>query len=176
IGSQEISQQLHLENPELPRSAALQQASGRYAREYSNPTGGTEKPGKQVRRVDAARFGSYVATHASTKRLLLVVAVSGGDCTGSCKAVVAAEVLNGSLQEEDNIDMVGAAGSGICLGCTPTAANMVVRLSQVVVDVGGSNALAERYNLRSVPSFMIMMSGAPLWSGQAGGAPLKISP
>eukprot|EP00941_MAST-03F_sp_MAST-3F-sp1_P004384 g4384.t1 len=148
----EIHEQLLKENPVLLRPSILRNASGRYSRDAT--TGVKEAPVKKLQRLSAINFEKYISDGVSQEQLLLVACLRA-DSSVCRRAEQLLELLHGQIAEK--------YGESEC------------PYVMVKFEMSESNFLVRKYNIFSLPMYLMFYGGKLVYAGTCGGKPVALT-
>lgn len=166
LGSVEIHHMIAMENPVLKRGGPLTSASGRYSRELSVLGGGTHPTGEHLKLLSARKLDSFLSETRGSEQLIVVACLRADDCQSRVVEGVLEQI---QLQLTATKQAAGAQTmeTGIrcvadcCAGVWMHADNSALRRGRrskcrlVKCDLGESPALAERFRIHAVPTFLM---------------------
>lgn len=115
------------------------------------------------------RLDAFLADEVSPEQLIAVFCTRDDDSRCG-KVEVAAEIANRALCQDDGED---GEPSSTSQQSTPSssAAYQIVK-----VNFAECQSTADKYNIRSMPAFLMFYGGRLAWAGTLGGSPVKAAP
>jgi len=159
----EIRDQLMKENPVLPRSKFMSLASGRYNMDVPVQNGGPQMI--KLTELDHRTFDKFIHEVAQPHQLV-VVACLRTDLAPCRKAEQLLTVVNGELKEQANGDSVDKAATD------SLDADKIILCK---FDMGSSRFLVDRYNIHTVPLYLMFVNGRLVSASAFGGAPVILA-
>ncbi|KAG1693468.1 hypothetical protein DVH05_023552 [Phytophthora capsici] len=140
LGSVEIHQMITQENPGLPRTGSLTNASGRYSQEIQVVGGGAKSVGERLATIRGSNLNLFLQEKCSDDELVVVACLRADDRQSRATEAMLEQVQ--SILSERNRNVLTSA----------TAEN---KCRLVKCDLAESPVLAERYGIRAVPTFLV---------------------
>ncbi|KAG4235175.1 hypothetical protein PC116_g16697 [Phytophthora cactorum] len=159
-GSVEIHKMIAQENPGLPRTGSITNASGRYSQELQVAGGGTKSVGERLTTIRGSKLDLFLREQFANDELVVVACLRADD-----RQSRAAEAKLEQIQliiSERKLNPATAAGEKKC------------RL--VKCDLTESPALADRYRIHAVPTFLMFYDSRLVNVSSLGGLALRVAP
>ncbi|KAK1946963.1 hypothetical protein P3T76_000973 [Phytophthora citrophthora] len=161
LGSVEIHQMITQENPGLPRTGSLTNASGRYSQEIQIAGGGTKSVGERLTTVRGSNLDSFLREKCSNDELVVVACLRADDRQSRATESMLEQVQ--LILSERNRDPL-------------TSATTENKCRLVKCNLAESPALAERYRIRAVPTFLTFYDSRLVNVSSFGGLALRVAP
>ncbi|KAE9351812.1 hypothetical protein PF008_g5750 [Phytophthora fragariae] len=158
LGSVEIHKMITQENPGLPRTGSLTNASGRYSQELQVAGGGTKPVGERLTTISGSKLDSFLREKCANDELVVVACLRADD-RHSRAAESMLEQVQVILSERKR---------------TTAAAENKCRL--VKCDLAESAALGDRYQIHAVPTFLMFYDSRLVHVSSLGGIVLRVAP
>jgi hypothetical protein len=172
LGMLDVTRGLQELNPELERPKHLKDATGRYcySRDQLNATNRRIVPGNELERVPMAQLDGMV--EGAEPDQLIVVCCTRADNKDAVRAEKACEhvqaaVLAGEMDAPAHGKKSHRAGPGGMQGTTTQPETAPFRL--VKVEMSESRAMVQKYNIFSIPFFLMFHGGKLVHASQLGG-------
>lgn len=158
-GSVEIHRMIAQENPGLPRTGSLTNASGRYSQELRVAGGNSTKSvGERLATISGSKLDPFLREHCASDELVVVACLRADD--RQSRAVEAKlEQIQLILSERNQ---------------NPATISNNCRL--VKCDLAESPALADRYRIRAVPTFLMFYDSRLVHVSSLGGLAIRVAP
>ncbi|KAG7385881.1 hypothetical protein PHYPSEUDO_000943 [Phytophthora pseudosyringae] len=163
LGSVEIHKMITQENPGLLRTGSLTNASGRYSQELQVTGGGTKQVGERLTAVRGSKLDSFLREKCANDELVVVACLRADD-----RQSRAAETM---LEQVQLILSERKRNPG-----RPTTAAAENKCCLVKCDLAESPALADRYRIHAVPTFLMFYDSRLVNVSSLGGLALRVAP
>ncbi|POM72799.1 Hypothetical protein PHPALM_10432 [Phytophthora palmivora] len=158
LGSVEIHKMITQENPGLVRTGYLTNASGRYSQQLQVSGGDTKSVGERLITVAGSKLDTFLREKCADNELVVVACLRADDRQSRAAEAMLEQIqLVLSEREQNPLNITAATGNKCRL---------------VKCDLAESPALANRYRIHAVPTFLMYenlcviadtMSGYLLW-------------
>ncbi|EGZ30170.1 hypothetical protein PHYSODRAFT_310218 [Phytophthora sojae] len=142
LGSVEIHKMITQENPGLPRTGSLTNASGRYSQELQVAGGGTKPVGEHLATISGSKLDSFLREKCANDELVVVACLRADDRHSRAAEAMLKQVqliLSKRMRNPER----------------PTTAAADNKCRLVKCDLAESGALAARYQIHAVPTFLM---------------------
>ncbi|ETK73569.1 hypothetical protein L915_19518 [Phytophthora nicotianae] len=158
-GSVEIHKMIAQENPGLPRTGYLTNASGRYSQELQVAGGGTKSAGERLISIHGSKLDLYLREQCSNDELVVVACLRSDDRQSRAAEAKLEQIQMILSKRKQN---------------PATAAEHKCRL--VKCDLAESPALVDRYRIHAVPTFLMFYDSRLVNVSSLGGLAVRVTP